>query len=303
MTLEQMFHIKEKSWYEIISWAKIAYDEDKNEISGLATAVPNKEGYFILSDVEILKQENSGSNTELDGDAVTAYKMKYGMKYKNPNMKFVWWHSHHTMEAFWSGTDEKEINAWENDSFSLALVVNLKEEYKFRVSLWKAAGLNIEQHYDIPLNIMRTSGVNVTEPMKKMYKELCSDKHSYVHHRINQGQINKWNNSFKKNTPTWNNVNNYHRLLEAIESANDEFMDGSKNLSDWKTELNTIQDQLDVSNITDFKLNPPKGNKQVIINTLMTMLPEEMVEFKDNDLKESYQSELDSWHGYNGFLH
>ena len=73
MDLKQMFYIQETDWYEIISWAKLSYDEDKNEISGLATAVPNKDGIYSIQDVEILKQENSGSNTELDGDAVAEY--------------------------------------------------------------------------------------------------------------------------------------------------------------------------------------------------------------------------------------
>ena len=75
-SLNKMFCIAEKDWYKIISWATIAYDEDKNEISGLATAVPNKEGIYTVGDIEILKQENSGSNTELEASSVTDYKMK-----------------------------------------------------------------------------------------------------------------------------------------------------------------------------------------------------------------------------------
>jgi len=178
--LDKLFCITEKDWYKVISWAQIAYDEDKNEISGLATAVPSKDGIYTVGDIEILKQKNTGTNTELDGDAVADYKMRYAMKYKNPGIKFVWWHSHHTMGAFWSGTDEKEIEAWKNESFSLALVVNLKQEYKFRVSLWKASGLNIEEHYDINLNIVRKDGIQITEDMQKQYKKLCEDKCSNV---------------------------------------------------------------------------------------------------------------------------
>ena len=90
------------------------------------TAIPQKDGRIEVGNVEILKQENTGTNTELDGEAVSEYMMRYAMKYKDKNMKFVWWHSHHTMGAFWSGTDEKEIDAWKNESYSLALVINLK---------------------------------------------------------------------------------------------------------------------------------------------------------------------------------
>tara|TARA_Y100001963_G_scaffold104531_1_gene144073 strand:+ start:3061 stop:3990 length:930 start_codon:yes stop_codon:yes gene_type:complete len=309
MQLEEMFHIKEKSWYEIISWAKLAYDEDKNEISGLATAVPDKDGFFIIGDVEIMKQENSGSNTELDGDAVTAYKMKYGMKHKNPNMKFVWWHSHHTMDAFWSGTDVKEIEAWENDSFSLALVVNLKEEYKFRVSVWKAAGLNIAQHYDIPLSILRKNGIKVTDKMKEEYEELCSDKHSYVTHHNNwknNNQTTIWNNSFgvnKVNRPNWNDMNKYSKTLELIESAMDEFMSDSLSFKDFNDQMKFLNSEIKNHNIKDYKIKIPKGSKQALINKLESCFPEDLLEFKDNDIKESYVQNVDVWGGNYGYLY
>ena len=306
MELSQMFHIREKSWYEIISWAKLAYDEDKNEISGLATAVPDKDGFFIIGDVEIMKQENSGSNTELDGDAVTAYKMKYGMKHKNPNMKFVWWHSHHTMDAFWSGTDKQEIDAWENDSFSLALVVNLKEEYKFRVSVWKAAGLNIAQHYDIPLNVLRKNGVNVTDKMKEQYEELCSDKHTYVTHHNkwnNNHQTTIWNNSFKSNMPNWNDMNKYSKTLELIESAMDEFMSDSLSFKDFNDQMKFLNSEIKNHKIKDYKIKIPKGSKQALINKLSSIFPEDLLEFKDNDTKEAYQNQTDVWGGNYGYLH
>ena len=306
MQLEEMFHIKEKSWYEIISWAKLAYDEDKNEISGLATAVPDKDGFFIIGDVEIMKQENSGSNTELDGDAVAEYKMKYGMKHKNPNMKFVWWHSHHTMDAFWSGTDVKEIEAWENDSFSLALVVNLKEEYKFRVSVWKAAGLNIAQHYDIPLSILRKNGIKVTDKMKEEYEELCSDKHSYVTHHNNwknNNQTTIWNNSFKKSGPDWNDLNKYSRTLELIESAMDEFMSDSLSFKDFNDQMKFLNSEIKNHKIKDYKIKIPKGSKQALINKIESCFPEDLLEFKDNDTKESYVQNGDVWGGNYGYLH
>ena len=303
--LSNLFSIKENNWYKIISWAKIAYDEDKNEISGLATAVPDKDGNYIISDIEILKQENSGTNTELDADSVTNYKMKYGMKYKNPEMKFVWWHSHHTMEAFWSGTDEKEIEAWKNDSFSLALVVNLKQEYKFRVSIWKASGLSIEQHYDIPLNIIRKDGIKVTDSMKKQYEELCSERtygvarnHTgYTYYRgnnVNQSQVNLWNHSFK-------NANNdkealkdksyYSEICEVIESYIHRFVSGELSLVKFKNKLKKIQSKMDGFKITDYKILIPEGNKENVLEEMQFIFPNDLLEFKDDKLKSSYEEE------------
>jgi hypothetical protein len=322
MNLDNMFYIKDKDWYLIQSWAKLAYDEDKNEVSGIATAVPNNKGEYIISDIEILKQENSGTNTELEGDAVTDYKMRYALKYKNPDMKYVWWHSHHTMEAFWSSTDKTEINAWKNNSFSLALVVNLKEEYLFRVSVWKASNLEIEEHYDIPLHIIRKGGVQITDKMKKEYKELCSDKHvGYVTgnkggyatwgqqwhrgHMYNGSQVisnNQLNLLDKENNDNVVDMKIYEawkQTLECINDYNDEFMQGEITFKDYKDELKSLQDALIKENITKFKIKSIKGTKHQLMGFLMTSIPNDFVEFKDNDLKlvfEQYEDSFNVWY-------
>ena len=295
MELDKLFCIPEKDWYEIISWAQIAYDEDKNEISGLATAVPNKDGIYTIGDVEILKQENTGTNTELDGDAVADYKMRYAMKHKNPGIKFLWWHSHHTMGAFWSGTDEKEIDAWKNESFSLALVVNLKQEYKFRISLWKASGLDIEQHYDINLNIIRKDGVKVTDNMKKQYKELCEDKHPNVvtsyrgnwnRNNINQGNLWKNHDKIAMKDKAF-----HKQTKEAVEQVVDSFMEGDLSLPKFKKGLKGIQSMLDQHKITDYKILIPQGNKAELIDKFQFVWDNELLEYRDALLQHEYEQE------------
>ena len=289
MNLDTMFHIKEKYWYQVISWAQLAYDEDKNEISGLATAIPNSKGQYWIDNIEIMKQENTGTNTELDGDAVAAYMMKYGMKYNNPDMKFVWWHSHHTMEAFWSGTDEKEINAWQNNSFSLALVVNLKEEYKFRVSVWKAGNLDLEQHYDIPLHICRDNGVLITDKMKKEYEDFCEDKQTYIGYgttykngKVVSNQSNLWNNP---STIDHNKRTVYKDVLNRIDELNSDFIEGKITLKKWTNVMKKLSKKY--SN-NDYEITFPVGSKQDIMDLLMCMTPDELIEFRTVQLENSY---------------
>jgi len=291
MELDKLFCITEKDWYKIISWAQIAYDKDKNEISGLATAVPNKDGIYTISDIEILKQENTGTNTELDGDSVTEYKMKHAMIHKNPNMKYVWWHSHHTMGAFWSGTDEKEIEAWKNESFSLALVVNLKQEYKFRVSLWKASGLDIETHYDTTLNIIRKDGINITDKMKTQYKSLCENQSiTYVKNWHNRVQGNLWNNQIHDKIALKDKTS-YKEVCEGLEQVIDKFMDGGITLPKFKHTLKSMQNTLDGHKISDYKIVIPKGNKGEIIEKLQYIFPHELLEYKDEMHKREYESQ------------
>ena len=297
MEIEKLFFIEEKDWYEIISWAKLAYDKDKNEISGLATAVPDKNGIYTIADVEILKQENTGTNTELDGDAVADYKIRYAMKYKNPGIKFVWWHSHHTMGAFWSGTDENEINAWKNESFSLALVVNLKQEYKFRVSIWKAAGLDIEQHFDTTLNIKRKDGVKVTKSMEKQYKELCEDKHCNV--VTSYGSYQGWNSNINQRN-LWNQVHDkvtlkdksFHaQTKEALDSIVDKFMADELSLPKFRKSLKNVQKMLDKNKISEYKVIIPQGNKQDMIDLFQYTWDIELLEYKDAMIQREYEKE------------
>ena len=306
MNLDSLFYIPEKSWYELQGWAKLAHDEDKNEISGLMTAIPQEDGRYKLSDVEILKQENTGSNTTLDGDAVSEYKMKYAMKYKNKDMKFVWWHSHHTMDAFWSGTDLKEIDAWENDSFSLALVINLREEYKFRVSVWKAGGLEINQHYDIPLSIERKAKTKITDKMKTLYEELC-DSPTITHYggwnRGRQMGINYNNHAMnvKQREESLNLESAYTQTIEKLDNLNDAFMDSSLNFNQLKKEYKKVNTTLKEKSIP-FKCILPDGTKENWMEYIMVTTSDEMVEFENDAIKDKCQHQyLWGGYGYGGY--
>ncbi len=301
MELKDIFFIVEKDWYKLQAWATIAHEKDKNEISGLMTAVPQEDGRFKVGDVEILKQENTASNTELDGDAVTAYTMKYGMKYNNPKMKFVWWHSHHTMEAFWSGTDTTEIDAWKNTSFSLALVINLREEYLFRVSFWRMNGLPLEQHIDTTLTIERNKPkVNITSAMSKQYKELCSSPQQVINKWQSGSQaINLWNQH--QGTSNQTEVK-YSELLEAVEHIQDEFVSGTISHKVFKKQSNALNVQCKNQKLP-FRMKVFNENKQELLNLFMCKLPDELIDFDDNNIKNrleqtSWQNKYGGVYGY-----
>ena len=293
MELKDCFYITEKDWYRLQAWAKLAYDEDKNEISGLMTAVPQKDGRIKVGDVEILKQENSGTNTELDGEAVSEYMMKYGMKYNNPDMKFVWWHSHHTMGAFWSGTDENEIEAWKNESYSLALVINLREEYLFRVSFWKMNGLPVEYHEDTTLTIERKQpNIQILDSMKKQYEELCSERTISTAWKGNNygGYMNYQHNNVRQ-TNIWHREQAlsmeaaYVQACEKAETMQDAFVDGSMSHKELKEQVNQINKTCE-KNKLPFKMKEHKCSKHELTNELMTAMPNDLFEWDDNVAKE-----------------
>ena len=88
-----MFYIKQKVWDTLQTWAKIAYEADNNEISGMLIAMPDKDGDYELMMPDIIKQENTTTTTELDGEAVQDWAMKTKLllsknkKYKNKTYK------------------------------------------------------------------------------------------------------------------------------------------------------------------------------------------------------------------------
>ena len=297
MNLKDMFFISEKDWHMLIAWAGLAYQEDKNEISGLMTALPQKDGRIKLSNVEILKQENSGSSTELDAEAISEYKVKHAMKYQNKDMKYVWWHSHHTMKAFWSGTDLKEIDAWKNSSFSLALVINLKEEYVFRVSIWNANNLPIEQHFDIPLEIERKAAPKITEKMKTLYKELCEDD-SYVVNNSTYQNSRRWNGVGYQTNLLNNamNIDAYRKMHSKIESMVDDFMSEALPFKDFKMTLKELRKECNDKKY-NFTVRKIKSTKNEALNHLQTAFPIDFFEFEDNAVKFRYEQANDWYYG------
>ena len=141
--------ISQDNWDKIIDYAYTAYKLWKTEIGGMAI-VHKVDDEYIIEDPIILKQEVTAGNTILDKDALAEYYVKTAMEHKDKqDFQFLWWHSHHTMAAFWSGTDLKAIDEFSDGKISMSLVVNLKEEYKFRINVWDP----IEAHEDIEITI------------------------------------------------------------------------------------------------------------------------------------------------------
>ena len=299
------FIIKEKAWNTMQQYAGIAYDKDKNEISGLIpyklTKHPvSNETVYELFDPVILKQENSGTTTELDGEALRDYQVKAGMKY-GTGIKFCWWHSHHTMGAFWSGTDDKEIKAWKNDSWSLALVINLFGEYKLNVSVWKP----IEFSEDVPLEIVRDIP-KATKKQLKEYDELCSNKTEVMNTGWHtkgytpRSQMNMWYNNKTEDAldPNTNkklkwvqgeSLSVYAELIESLDEAVsdviDEFCQGTIDYKEYSSRIKMLNKDLKSRN-AKVKINIlPQGS---VLEKAMTMQPWEHLKYDNEAVEKSY---------------
>lgn len=127
-----IIHIESAWWRKIISYAKTAHEMNASEVSGMAPVIRNVFGQLEIQEPVILKQTASLVETTLDVAALHEYHNKCLEKYAKylpDNILHCWWHSHHVMEAYWSGTDQATIEQMSEHGPLLALVVNNQEDY------------------------------------------------------------------------------------------------------------------------------------------------------------------------------
>ena len=226
--MNQSFYTSEANWQKLHDYAQVAYDKHKSEIGGMLVAVEDKDGDWILEDPVILKQEISHSNCVLDKDALAIYYTKAGVKHKDSNFRFVWWHSHHTMDAFWSGTDLTAIKEYSDGDFSFALVINLKGKHIFRVSSWKP----FEMHVDTKVELLDGEERKIPKRILNDVEKYCT-KPAYAYPKYTRySAANSKQISLIKPTNVDSDME-AKRAIELITSLNYRFAAGELTFKEW----------------------------------------------------------------------
>ena len=228
--MNQSFYTSEANWQKLHDYAQVAYDKHKSEIGGMLVAVEDKDGDWILEDPVILKQEISHSNCVLDKDALAIYYTKAGVKHKDSNFRFVWWHSHHTMDAFWSGTDLTAIKEYSDGDFSFALVINLKGKHIFRVSSWKP----FEMHIDTKVELLDGEERKIPKRILNDVEKYCT-KPVYTYGQLGTKSpryLNPKQTSLIKPTNVDSDME-ARRAIELITSLNYRFAAGELTFKEW----------------------------------------------------------------------
>lgn len=125
------------------AYDKIQYYVNKTnfEISGFGN-VEIIDGIATVTDIILLEQENTGTETDIKGEAIAKALYEHEI---NPNMngelKF-WWHSHANMNVFWSGQDEKTKCELTENGWWIHGVFNHKGEH--RISYTNNEPFNVE---------------------------------------------------------------------------------------------------------------------------------------------------------------
>jgi len=275
------FYIEKKDWDKVISYAQAAWDEHKSEIGGMMVVVKDEDGDWSVQDPVIMKQRISAGNTHLDKEELAKYYTKAAIKYKDNEFRFCWWHSHHTMGAFWSGTDTNTIDEYSDGDFSFALVVNLKEEYKFRVSVWKP----IETHEDVELTIVNDER-KVSKTIVNEVSKLCN-KESYA---VSKGIVKSSNYKNLAQTTLFENAKvpedqEYTKLVEAVDTINTRIIKGEIEYIDYFNRMSDINQQLEFT-MSDYKI---KIITQEDISSLLYLSASDFIELADD------VHDVDSW--------
>ena len=233
--------INKKDWDKIINYARCSSDKWGTEIGGMAVTIQDDDDDWIIKDPVIMKQEVSGGLCELDKTKLAEYYSKMAIKHSKKNMRFCWWHSHAKMAAFWSGTDTNTIDEYEDGDLSFALVVNVKEEYKCRVSVWKPFTI----HKDVDLNIVSNENKHkIPTKIEREVVEACTQPtKSWYNGGIKYGNSKQtvlWTKDDKENSEREFIRTAWTQLIEKVDDINASFVAGEFQYGRYAKKINDL---------------------------------------------------------------
>ena len=128
------------------------------EISGFARVRETEDCFSIYDEPEVFKQKCGMSGTEFDLEALGAWNhimMKSGNGHEINDYR-LWWHSHVFSPAYFSGTDRRQIESWEDGRapWWISLVGNKHGKLTFRIDFYgeERATTNPEVRCTEPIN-------------------------------------------------------------------------------------------------------------------------------------------------------
>ena len=119
------------------------------EVSGLGTVEPIGRD-LLVTEVFLIRQRASDSDTELDPQAVGDHLLETVQKGGDPTALRLWWHSHGGGPIFWSETDEETIAALQIDQL-VSIVGNKRREFGCRLDRFMPQRLTVEGLPLVPL--------------------------------------------------------------------------------------------------------------------------------------------------------
>ncbi len=101
------------------------------EVGGLGTVEPLGPD-LLVTDIFLIRQRASDTDTELDPKAVAEHLLQILKEGRDPAALRLWWHSHADGSIFWSDTDEETILSLHIDKL-ISIVGNKRHEFRCRL--------------------------------------------------------------------------------------------------------------------------------------------------------------------------
>lgn len=154
---------------------KIRYWVDKSpvEISGMGKVKRLDGGSLLVTDVWLVEQENSSTETELDPAALG--KLMYQTRDIEGDLSF-WWHSHVDMAVFWSAIDMEAIEELASEGYVIATVFNKKGEMRTAYCQGEKDICPAVFVDEIPTSVVYNMDDPLYVELEKEFKEKCKQK-------------------------------------------------------------------------------------------------------------------------------
>jgi hypothetical protein len=101
------------------------------EVGGLGSVEAFGDDLLVTS-VFLIRQRATGSDVELDPQAIADHLLRILGEGKDPSSLRVWWHSHVEGSTLWSSTDEQAIEGMQIDRL-VSIVGNKRHEFACRL--------------------------------------------------------------------------------------------------------------------------------------------------------------------------
>jgi len=143
-TQEITLWIDAKAKEQMDCWVEMA----QGEVSGLGLVEEIRDGNlqgFLVTGLFLPFQTNSDAQTSIEPEAVAKLMLEAEAAGHDPkNLKF-WFHSHGSMEVFWSGTDQATIQRFKPEDYFISTVVNRKGGMKTRVDFYRPLRMALDE--------------------------------------------------------------------------------------------------------------------------------------------------------------
>ena len=118
------------------------------EVGGLGTVELLGED-LLVTEILLMRQRASNSDTELDPQAVADHLLRTIQEGKDPSSLRLWWHSHAEADITWSDTDERTIEGLQIEQL-VSIVGNKRHEFGCRLDQFSPKRLTFDRLPLIP---------------------------------------------------------------------------------------------------------------------------------------------------------